>query len=141
AEKPASHDIYEGKQMVAAARKYDRIVQTGSQSRSIAHKREAIQRLREGVIGDIYMVRGLCYRRRNSIGHTPEEQPPAGVDWPFFLGPAPMRAYTKNRFDYNWHWFWDTGNGDIGNQGVHEMDICRWALGLKPDELPTRATS
>ena len=141
AEKPASHDIYEGKQMVAAARKYDRVVQTGSQSRSIGHKREAMQMLREGVIGDVYMVRGLCFRRRSSIGHTPEETPPAGVDWDFFLGPAPMRAYTKNRFDYNWHWFWDTGNGDIGNQGVHEMDISRWALDLKPDELPTRATS
>ncbi|MCB1018450.1 MAG: Gfo/Idh/MocA family oxidoreductase [Bryobacterales bacterium] len=141
AEKPASHDIYEGKQMIAAARKYDRIVQTGSQSRSIAHKREAIQMLREGVVGDIYMVRGLCYRRRNSIGHTPEEPPPPGLDWPFFLGPAPMRPYTKNRFAYNWHWFWDTGNGDIGNQGVHEMDISRWALGLGPDDTPIRATS
>ena len=73
------------------------------------------------------MARGLCFRRRKSIGRTPQEPVPPGLDWDFFLGPAPMRPYTKNRFDYNWHWFWDTGNGDIGNQGVHEMDICRWA--------------
>ena len=85
--------------------------------------------LREGAIGTVYMARGLCFRRRHSIGHTPETPVPAGLDWDGFLGPAPMRPYTKNRFAYNWHWFWDTGNGDIGNQGVHEMDICRWGLG------------
>ncbi len=140
-EKPASHNVFEGRQMVAAARKYDRIVQVGSQSRSIGHKRMAIQMLREGVIGEVYMARGLCYRRRKSIGRTPVEPVPAGVDWDFFLGPAPMRDYTKNRFDYNWHWFWDTGNGDIGNQGVHEMDICRWALDLGDDDKPQTAVS
>ena len=140
-EKPASHNLREGRAMIAAARKYNRVVQVGSQSRSIAHKREAMQRLREGAIGEVYMVRGLCYRRRNSIGVTPEEPVPAGLDWDAFLGPAPKRAYTKNRFAYNWHWFWDTGNGDIGNQGVHEMDICRWALDLKPDAAPAFARS
>lgn len=140
-EKPASHNRHESIRMVEAARKHDRVVQVGSQSRSIAHKREAIERLREGVIGKVYMARGLCYRRRNSIGRTPEEPVPAGLDWDFFLGPAPKRAYTKNRFDYNWHWFWDTGNGDIGNQGVHEMDICRWALGLEPGDRPSGAVS
>ncbi len=140
-EKPACHNVFEGQQMVAAARKYNRVVQVGSQSRSIGHKRMAIQMLRDGVIGDVYMARGLCYRRRKSIGHTPVEPVPAGVDWDFFLGPAPLHEYTKNRFDYNWHWFWDTGNGDIGNQGVHEMDICRWALDLDPDEKPKTAVS
>ncbi len=128
-EKPASHNPFEGEQMVKAARKYKRIVQVGSQSRSIGHKRHAIGLLSEGVIGQVYMVRGLCFRRRKSIGHTAQQAIPPGLDWDFFLGPAPMRPYSKNRFAYNWHWFWDTGNGDIGNQGVHEMDICRWALG------------
>ena len=127
-EKPASHNAFEGEQMVKAARKYKRMVQVGSQSRSIGHKRKAMAMLREGVIGSVYMARGLCFRRRKSIGHTPEEPIPAGLDWDIFLGPAPMRPYSKNRFAYNWHWFWDTGNGDIGNQGVHEMDICRWGL-------------
>ena len=128
-EKPASHNVFEGQQMVAAARKYRRMVQVGSQSRSIGHKRKAMAMLREGAIGEVYMARGLCFRRRQSIGRTPPEPIPAGLDWDVFLGPAPMRPYTKNRFAYNWHWFWDTGNGDIGNQGVHEMDICRWGLG------------
>ena len=128
-EKPASHNPFEGEQMVKAARKYRRMVQVGSQSRTIGHKRVAMQMLREGVIGEVYMARGLCFRRRKSIGHTPAEPVPPGLDWDVFLGPAPTRPYTKNRFAYNWHWFWDTGNGDIGNQGVHEMDICRWGLG------------
>ncbi|MBV9306714.1 MAG: Gfo/Idh/MocA family oxidoreductase [Acidobacteriaceae bacterium] len=129
-EKPACHDPYEGKQMVAAARKYERIVQVGSQGRSIAHKRRAVELLNEGAIGKLYMARGLCYKRRKSIGHTPTETVPPGVDWDKFLGPAPMIPFSKNRFLYNWHWFWDTGNGDIGNQGVHEMDIARWGLGV-----------
>jgi predicted dehydrogenase len=128
-EKPASHNIFEGHQMVAAARKYNRMVQVGSQSRTTAHKMRAIQLLREGVIGQIYYARGLCYRRRFSIGHTPEEAVPPGLDWDRFLGPAPLRPYSKNRFAYNWHWFWDTGNGDIGNQGIHEMDVNLWGLG------------
>lgn len=122
-EKPASHNIFEGRQMVAAARKYKRMVQVGSQSRTIPHKVNAARLVREGAIGDIYMVRGLCYRRRFSIGHAPDEPVPPGVDWDKFLGPAQMKPYSKNRFAYNWHWMFDTGNGDVGNQGVHEMDI------------------
>lgn len=128
-EKPASHNVYEGNQMVAAARKYKRMVQVGSQSRSLAHKIKAIQMIRDGAIGQVYHVRGLCYRRRFSIGHTPDEAVPAGLDWSGFLGPAQWKPYSKNKFAYNWHWFWDTGNGDIGNQGVHEMDIALWGLG------------
>jgi predicted dehydrogenase len=128
-EKPASHNVYEGRQMAAAARKYNRMVQVGSQSRSIGHKIQAMQMLRDGVIGQIYMARGLCFRRRQSIGHTPDEPVPPGIDWDRFLGPAQMKPYSKNKYAYNWHWFWDTGNGDIGNQGVHEMDICLWGLG------------
>ncbi|MGH9627815.1 MAG: Gfo/Idh/MocA family protein, partial [Bryobacteraceae bacterium] len=134
-EKPASHNIWEGRKMVEAARKYKRMVQIGSQSRSIAHKQEAMKLLHDGIIGKVYMAKGLCFKRRKSIGKTPEEPVPPGVDWDLFLGPAPKRPFTKNRFHYNWHWFWDTGNGDIGNQGVHEMDIARW--GLNKPGLPT----
>jgi len=131
-EKPASHNIYEGMRMVEVARKTGRMVQVGSQSRSTAHKIRAMQMLREGVIGKIYLCRALCYKRRKSIGRAPElASPPPGVDWDQFLGPAPMRKFTELRFAYNWHWFWDTGNGDIGNQGVHEMDIARWGMGVE----------
>ena len=128
-EKPASHNVFEGRQMVAAARKYKRMVQVGSQSRSIAHKMRAIELLREGAIGQVYHARALCFRRRFSIGHTPDTAVPPGLNWEQFLGPAQWRPYSENRFAYNWHWFWDTGNGDIGNQGVHEMDISLWGLG------------
>lgn len=128
-EKPACHNIFEGKQMVAAARKYNRILQVGHQSRSIAHKIEAMQLLHDGVIGKVYLAKGLCYKRRLSIGKKPDGPVPPGVDWDLFRGPAPMRPFNPNHFHYNWHWFWDTGNGDIGNQGVHEMDIARWGLG------------
>jgi len=128
-EKPACHNLFEGRQMIAAARKYKRMVQIGSQSRSIQHKMKAMDLLQKGEIGQIYHARGLCYRRRFSIGHTPDEAVPAGLNWDLFLGPAQMKPYSKNKFAYNWHWFWDTGNGDIGNQGVHEMDVCLWGLG------------
>ncbi len=128
-EKPASHNIWEGRKMVEAARKYRRIVQVGMQSRSIDHKIRAIQLLREGVIGRIYMAKGLCFKRRVSIGKGSDGPVPPGIDYDLWLGPAPMRPFNANRFHYNWHWYWDTGNGDIGNQGVHEMDIARWGLG------------
>ncbi|HEU0124041.1 MAG TPA: Gfo/Idh/MocA family oxidoreductase [Bryobacteraceae bacterium] len=129
-EKPASHNLFEGRQMIAAARKYGRMVQVGAQSRSIAHKREAVEFLQKGGIGKVYLAKGLCYKRRKSIGKKPDQAaPPPGVDWDQFLGPAPLRPFNENRFLYNWHWFWDTGNGDIGNQGVHEMDVARWGLG------------
>jgi predicted dehydrogenase len=128
-EKPACHNVYEGRQMVAAARKYNRMVQVGSQSRSTAHKIRAMKLLHDGIIGQVYHARGLCFRRRFSIGHTPDEPVPPGLEWDRFLGPAQWKPYSKNKFAYNWHWFWDTGNGDIGNQGIHEMDICLWGLG------------
>jgi len=128
-EKPASHNIFESRQMVAAAQKYKRMVQVGSQSRTIPHKVKAIQMLHEGAIGKVFGARALCFRRRFSIGRTPDEPVPAGIDWDRFLGPAQLKPFSKNKFDYNWHWFWDTGNGDIGNQGVHEMDIALWGLG------------
>ncbi|MGH9718570.1 MAG: Gfo/Idh/MocA family protein [Bryobacteraceae bacterium] len=128
-EKPASYNVHESWRMVEVARQTKRMVQIGSQSRSLPKMIQAMQLLREGVIGQVYMAKGLCFKRRKSIGKTPVEPVPAGLDWSEFLGPAPMRPYTKNRFAYNWHWFWDTGNGDIGNQGIHQMDICRWGMG------------
>lgn len=138
-EKPACHNVYEGRKMVEAARKYNRMVQVGSQSRSIPYMQKAVQALRDGAIGQVYLAKGLCFKRRKSIGHKPDSPVPPGVDWDKFLGPAPMRPFNALRFKYNWHWFWDTGNGDIGNQGVHEMDIARWGLGK--DDLPASAGS
>jgi predicted dehydrogenase len=128
-EKPASHEIWEGERMVEAARKYNRVVQCGMQARSLSHYNEAIRLVRGGEIGKVYMARGLCYKRRKSIGRQPDSSPPPTVDYDTWLGPAPRRPFNANRFHYNWHWFWDTGNGDIANQGVHEMDIARWGLG------------
>ncbi|MBI5085254.1 MAG: Gfo/Idh/MocA family oxidoreductase [Acidobacteria bacterium] len=128
-EKPASYNIHEAYRVVDVARKTKRMVQIGSQSRSTPHKIKAMQLLKDGVIGEVYMAKGLCFKRRRSIGKAPVEPVPPGVNWDLFLGPAPMRGFTKLRFAYNWHWFWDTGNGDIGNQGIHEMDVCRWAMG------------
>jgi predicted dehydrogenase len=138
-EKPACHNVWEGRQMIEAARKYKRMVQVGSQSRSIPHKIRAMSLLHSGEIGKVYLAKGVCYKRRQSIGHKPDGPVPPGVNWDLFLGPAPMRAFNENRFKYNWHWFWDTGNGDIGNQGVHEMDIARW--GLNRNDHPTAAFS
>ncbi len=129
-EKPASHNVFESKQVIAAARKYNRIVQMGSQSRSSAALQEGVKRMRDGELGEIYMTRGLCFKNRNTIGKTPPEPVPPGVDYDMWTGPSPMHPFTKNRFHYNWHWFWDTGNGDLGNQGIHEVDICRWGLGV-----------
>lgn len=127
-EKPASYNVHESFRMIDVARQTKRMVQIGSQGRSTPHKIKAMQLLADGVIGKVYQSKGLCFKRRKSIGKTPPEPVPAGVDWNLFLGPAPMRPFTMNRFRYNWHWFWDTGNGDIGNQGVHEMDIARWGM-------------
>jgi len=129
-EKPCSHNVFESKQIVAAARKYNCIVQQGSQSRSSPALQEAVQRMKAGEFGDIYMARGLCFKSRNTIGKTPVEPVPRGVNYDMWTGPAPLRPFTKNRFHYNWHWFWDTGNGDLGNQGIHEVDIARWGLGV-----------
>ena len=130
-EKPCSHNVFEAKQIVAAARKYNRMVQQGSQIRSSVAVQEAVQKMREGLIGDVYMARGLCFKWRADIGHKPVVPVPAGVDYDLWTGPSPMHQFTMNRFHYNWHWFWDTGNGDLGNQGIHEMDVARWGLGVK----------
>ncbi len=137
-EKPCSYNMFEAQQIVAAAHKYGRVVQHGTQSRSSAALREGVDKLREGIVGDVYMARGLCFKWRDTIGHTPEEAVPAGVHYDLWLGPAPAHAFTRNRFHYNWHWNWDYGNGDIGNQGIHQMDLARWGLGVK---YPTKVSA
>ncbi len=134
-EKPCSHNVFESKQIVAAQKKYGKLVQHGVNARSSEGLMEAAQKIKEGAIGDVYMSRGLCFKWRNTIGKAAVEPVPEGVDYNLWTGPAPLRPFTKNRFHYNWHWFWDTGNGDFGNQGIHEVDICRWLLGVT---TPTR---
>jgi predicted dehydrogenase len=129
-EKPCSHNTFEGRELVRAVKKYNRICQHGSQSRSNPGMIEAIRHLSDGTVGDVYMARALCYKWRPSIGHAAQEPVPAGVNYELWTGPAPLKPFTKNRFHYNWHWIWDTGNGDIGNQGIHEIDIARWGLGV-----------
>lgn len=131
-EKPVSHNVFEGRQAVIAARKYERIVQVGTQCRSSAGLIEAIAWLREGHLGKIIRARGLCYKRRASIGKVDGPQPiPAGIDYDLWCGPAPKEPLMRKHLHYDWHWVWPTGNGDLGNQGVHQVDIARWALGVE----------
>ena len=129
-EKPCSHNWFEGRQLVRAVHKYNRICQHGSQSRSNPGMIEAIHHVQDGTIGDCYMARALCYKWRDTIGHASPEPVPAGVNYDLWTGPAPLKPFTRNRFHYNWHWIWDTGNGEIGNQAIHELDIARWGLGV-----------
>ena len=129
-EKPACHNIFEGQQMVEAARKYNRMVQIGSQSRSTPHKIKAMQLLHEGVDRQGLHGQGpLLQAAQVDRPQAGRARCRPGVDWDMFLGPRRCAPFNETRFKYNWHWFWDTGNGDIGNQGVHEMDIARWGLG------------
>ena len=128
-EKPCTHNLWEGQQLVAAAKRYNRIVQHGTQIRSNPVIREAIQKIHDGYLGEVYMSRGLCYKWRDTIGHAPVEPVPAGVDYDLWTGPAPVHPFTRNRFHYNWHWNYTYGNGDLGNQGVHQLDMARWGLG------------
>ncbi len=136
-EKPCSHDMFEARQISTVMEKYGRIVQHGTNSRS-GIAREAVQKVHEGLIGDVYMARGLCFKWRDTIGRTPVSPVPEGVHYDLWLGGAPQHEFTKNRFHYNWHWFWDYGNGDLGNQGIHQMDVARWALGVK---YPTKVSA
>lgn len=136
-EKPACYNVYEGQKMLQVSRETKKLVQIGSQHRSNPFKMKAIAAMQQGLIGKIYQTKGLCFKRRVTIGHKENAPTPPGVNWDLFLGPAPMRPFNELRFKYNWHWFWDTGNGDIGNQGVHEMGIARW--GLSDPEWPKTA--
>lgn len=136
-EKPCSHDMFEAVQIETTMKKYGRLVQHGTNSRS-GIAREAIEQIRNGVIGEVYMSRGLCFKWRDTIGRAPREAVPAGVHYDLWQGPAPEHPFTRNRFHYNWHWFWDYGNGDLGNQGIHQLDVARWGLGVR---LPTKVSA
>lgn len=139
AEKPASHEIWEGRKMIEAARKYNVRMQVGFQNRSIANVMEAMKFLHEGGIGDVFMAKGNCYKPRDSFGIAPDSMPPASLHYDMWLGPAHFRPYNEKKGHYNWHWFWETGNGDTGNQGPHQFDIARW--GLNKNEHPVTVYS
>lgn len=128
-EKPGSHNLFEGRKMIEAAERYDCIVQHGVQLRSNPALQEAVQQLRDGLIGDVYMARAVIFRWRPSIGVKPDSTPPDTLDWDLWQGPAAERPFSKRYVHYDWHWHWDYGNGDIGNQGVHETDMALWGLG------------
>lgn len=139
-EKPFSYNVWEGRQMVAAARQHGRIVQTGTQNRSSPLWRKAFEELRGGALGRIRFAHAIMYRGRDSIGRVEAPTPiPAGLDYDLWCGPAPKAALRRKQLHYEWHWFWDTGNGEIGNNGVHMMDVCRWAL--SSNQPPPRAMS
>ncbi len=137
-EKPGSHNIYEGRKMVEAAEKYDRIVQHGVQLRSSPAVREAVKMMHEGYIGRVYMARGLVFRWRADIGNKGFEPVPEGLDYDIWAGPAAKRPFSRNIVHYNWHWTFEYGNGDVGNQGIHETDLCMWGLNVG---FPTKITS
>lgn len=161
-EKPSTYTVLEGRRMVQAVDRYNKIVQVGTMNRSRPAVQQAIQFLHEGGIGEVHTARGLCFKRRPGIGKYPDGPMAPGeqyklqaeatsyeptydsaylskVDYDLWLGPAPERPFNRNRFHYNWHWHWDYGNGDTGNQGPHQFDIARW--GLAKQEHPTNIQS
>src|SRR5216683_2916859 len=161
-EKPSSHTVWEGRKMVEATARYNKIVQVGTMNRSRPAVIDAIKLIHSGGLGKVYMARGLCYKPRPAIGKYPDGPMAPGekyaltltsttyeptydaqylskVDYDLWLGPAPKRPFNRNRFHYNWHWHWDYGNGDSGNQGPHQFDIARW--GLQKQEHPVKIRS
>ncbi len=130
-EKPVCYTIREGQMMVDAVRKYNRISQGGPQRRSSDLFRKAIERLRDGVIGDLYMAKALVIKPRPSLGFKPVKEPPSWLHWDLWKGPGPDVGYHENLVHYNWHWFWDFGNGEMANNGIHLVDVCRWGLNKK----------
>jgi len=137
-EKPCSHNAAEGEMLVAAARRADRKVQMGNQRRSMPKVIEGIQALRDGIIGRVYFAQSWYTNNRPSIGAGTAGNPPAGLDYALWQGPAPAKPFRSNYLHYNWHWFWNWGNGELGNNGVHTIDLCRWGLGV---DYPTAVTS
>jgi predicted dehydrogenase len=138
-EKPGSHNLHEGRKLVEAAHKYKRVVQHGVQLRSSEALKEAVKHLRDGLIGNVYMARGLVYKWRPDIGDRGTEPVPAGLNYDLWTGPAEMKPFSRNYVHYDWHWHWNYGNGDIGNQGIHETDMCMWGLGV--ESFPDKITS
>ncbi len=137
-EKPVCWSFDEGEKVIQAQRKYNRVVQGGHQFRSDFATRHAVARAHAGEIGEVYMARGLCYKPRGPIGFQQDTTPPPWLNWELWQGPAERRPFNPNYVHYNWHWFWNYGNGDIGNQGVHQLDVARWFLNKG---LPVRVHS
>jgi predicted dehydrogenase len=137
-EKPISHNLREGRLMIEAARRHDRIVAVGTQRRSGPHFASAAQFVQQGGLGKVPFARSWIAGERKSIGHKADGPVPKGVDYDLWLGPAPQRPFNPNRFHYNWHWNWDYGTGELGNNGIHGLDVARWILGL---EAPVRISS
>jgi predicted dehydrogenase len=129
-EKPISHNVVEGRRMVEAARKYNRVVQVGTQKRSTPFAEEGIAQVRSGAIGKVGMVRAWIHQKRPNIGHGKPGPVPPGVDYATWQGPAPDQPFYANRFHYHWHWFWHWGTGELGNNGIHAVDVARWGLGV-----------
>jgi predicted dehydrogenase len=129
-EKPCSHNVYEAHLLATCAKQHGKCVQHGTQRRSSSADMAAVQALREGIIGEVLMAKAINHQLRKKIGRAVEEAPPAGVNYDMWLGPAPKRAFTKNRWHYNWHWFWDYGGGDLPNDGIHQLDEALWGMGL-----------
>lgn len=127
-EKPVSHNLFEGIKLVEAARKYNRVVAGGTQRRWGGRFRKAVELLHSGTIGDIYQGNFLFPGNRDSIGFKLPKEPPASFNWDLWVGPGPMQPYHENLVHYNWHWFWDFGNGELGNNGIHLIDIVRWGM-------------
>jgi len=136
-EKPLSHTIAEGRLLVNLARKHKKIIQHGTQSRSYETFNDAVEYLQSGKLGKIRMAKAIDSQLRGPIGRVPDSPTPPGVNYDMWLGPAPKRPFNQNRYHYKWHWFWDYGTGDMGNDGVHQIDIARWGLGVK---LPNAVT-
>jgi predicted dehydrogenase len=130
-EKPCSHNIREGRLLVEAARRTNRVVQVGTQSRSAPHVVKAMELLRQGAIGEVLVAKAWNSQLRGNIGHAQPSEAPGGVDYDLWVGPAPMVPFQANRFHYGWHWWYDFGTGDMGNDGVHDIDIARWGLGVQ----------
>lgn len=133
-EKPISNNVFEGRQMVAAARKHRRVVQVGTQSRSAPHYREVMELIRGGRIGKVHMAKAFNSQLRRKVPAVADSAAPTGLNWDIWQGPAPERPYNANRYTYGWRWLWDYGTGDMGNDGVHDLDIARWGLGV---DFPT----
>jgi predicted dehydrogenase len=138
-EKPCSHNLREGQALVAAARKRRLHVQHGTQSRSSAFLTEAMGLLRDGLIGEVLVAKAWNVQRRKNIGRGKPGAPPAGVDYDAWVGPAPETPFQSNRFHHDWRWWYAFGTGDMGNDGVHDLDVARWGLGV--DTLPTTIMS
>jgi len=139
-EKPATYCIAEGPKMIAAAKKHGRIVQNGTHMRTQTGRREAVGLLRDGILGPLHMARAFIYNPRESIGRKPDGSVPQNVHYDLWLGPTARRPFNPNRFHYNWHWFWETGNGEQGNNGPHMADLLIEGLG-RQDTLPVKISS